>query len=96
MFVACGSLDRLSHGILWPITKTNNRREAFCSDVNPSFAFGPVATRTCRADGTWSGVDTSQCTINHAQSTFVIYSTYTDTDNINTTDITSPEIEMVS
>ena len=66
--------------------------EQFCSDVNPSFGFGPHATRRCREDATWSTVDTSQCSIRPMQqSTIVVYSTYTE-DNITN----SYEIEQVS
>ena len=99
LFVACGDLDRLSHGILWPITRANEMVEIFCSDINPSFGFGPNATRSCREDATWSIVDTSQCTISptQQQSTIVIYSTYVEVDNVNGTEIiTSPEIKQVN
>ena len=73
--------------------------EEFCSKINPSFGFGPTATRNCRENGTWGRVDTSQCTARPAQqSTFVVYSTYVEVDNINdaSTEVTSPEIEQVS
>ena len=71
--------------------------EHFCSDVNPSFGFGPHATRHCREDATWSTVDTSQCSIRPIQqSTILVYSTYTEEDNINNDFITSAEIERVS
>ena len=73
--------------------------EIFCNDVNPSFGFGPNATRSCREDGTWSRVDTSQCTISptQQQSTIVMYSTYVEVATVNGTEnITSPEIEEVN
>ena len=94
-FTACGDLDRLSLGILWPITSANKIEEVLCSDINPSFKFGPTATRSCREDATWSRVDTSQCTISPTQqSTIIMYSTYV---TVNSTEIiSSPEIEQVS
>ena len=97
-FTACGDLNRLSLGILWPITSANKMAEILCSDINPSFGFGPTATRRCREDATWSRVDTSQCTINPTQqSTIVMYSTYVEVVSVNSTEsITSPEIEQVS
>ena len=67
--------------------------EQFCSDVNPSFGFGPRAIRRCRENATWSTVDTSQCSIRPMQqSTIVVYSTYAVDDNI----MASAEIEQVS
>ena len=97
-FTACGDLDRLSHGILWPITRANEMAEILCSDINPSFIFGPTATRRCREDATWSRVDTSQCTISPTQqTTIVMYSTYVDVVTVNNSEvITSPEIDKVS
>ena len=98
-FVACGGLDRLSYGILWPITRANKTAEIFCSDVNPSFGFGPKATRSCREDATWSRVDTSQCTISptQQQSIIVMYSVYVEVFTINGAEnITSSEIEEVN
>ena len=96
-FIACGNLNRLSHGILWPITKVNETVEGIlCSDVNPSFGFGPNAIRRCREDATWSRVDTSQCTVSDTRrSTIVMYSTYVEVDSNNDANITSPEIEQV-
>ena len=96
-FTACGDLDRLSHGILWPITRANETAEIFCIDVNPSFGFGPTATRSCREDATWSRVDTSQCTISPTlQSTIVMYSTYVEVVTVNSTEIiSSPDIDQV-
>lgn len=89
IFIACGNLDRLSHGVLWPITKVNRTAEVFCSDVNPSFGFGPYATRRCRGDETWSTVDTSQCSIRPMQTTtFVVFSAYFEVDRINNNNIT--------
>ena len=97
MIIACGSLDRLSHGVLWPITEVNNTVEEFCSNVNPSFGFGPYATRHCRENATWSRVDTSQCSIRpRQQSSIVVYSTYIEVDNINSTNVSSTKIEQVS
>ena len=97
MFIACENLDRLSYGILWPITEIGKVVEHFCSDINPSFGFGPRATRRCRENGTWSTVDTSQCSIRPMQqSTIVVYSTYTEEDSINNDFKTSTEIEQVS
>ena len=98
-FVACGGLDRLSHGILWPITRANKMAEIFCNDINPLFGFGPNATRSCREDETWSRVDTSQCTISptQQQSTIIMYSTYVEVFTVNGTEsITSSEIEEVN
>ena len=94
-FTACGDLDRLSLGILWPITSANKMEEILCSDINPSFEFGSIATRRCREDATWSRVDTSQCTISPTQqSTIIMYSTYV---TVNSSEIiTSPEIDKVS
>ena len=98
LYIACGGLDRLSHGILWPITTANEMAEILCSDVNPSFGFGPTATRSCREDATWSRVDSSQCTISPTQqSTIVMYSTYVEVVTVNSTEnITSPVIEEVN
>ena len=97
IFVACGSLDRLSHGFLWPITKAGETEEIFCSTVNPSFGFGPYATRRCRDDATWSRVDTSQCNIRPMQqSTIVVLSIFVEVDDTNAINITSPEITEVS
>ena len=94
LYIACGGLDRLSHGILWPITRANETAEIFCSDINPSFGFGPTATRRCKGDATWSRVDTSQCTISPTQqSTIVMYSTYVTVSSSEI--ITSPEIDKV-
>ena len=71
--------------------------ERFCSDINPSFVFGPTATRRCREDATWSRVDTSQCTISPTQqSTIVLYSTYVEVDNVNSTEIINSLMEQVS
>ena len=97
-FTACGDLDRLSLGILWPITSANKMEEILCSDINPSFEFGPTATRRCREDATWSRVDTSQCTISPTQqSMIVMYSTYVEVVTVNSFEIiTFPEIEQVS
>ena len=87
-FVACGSLDRLSLGVLWPIVEIGETVEMFCSEVNPSFGFGPYATRKCRDDGTWSRVDTSQCIIRPMQeSAIVLSSIYVEVDTINTTSL---------
>lgn len=95
--IACGGLDRLTHGILWPRTETGNMARVFCSDINPSFGFGPYATRYCREDATWSQVDTSQCSVRAMQqSTIVLYSTYIEVDSINITNIMSPKINEVS
>ena len=59
----------------------------FCSDVNPSFGFGPYATRHCREGETWSAVDTSQCSIRPMQeSTIVVYSTFVEERHINSSD----------
>ena len=83
--------------MLWPITKVGETAEMFCSDLNPSFGFGPYATRRCRDDATWSRVDTSQCNIRPMQqSTIVVSSIFVEVDNINATNITSPEIMQVS
>ena len=83
--------------MLWPITKAGETAEVFCSNVNPSFGFGPYATRQCRESETWSGVDTSQCSIRpQQQSTIVVYSTYIEVESININDVTSAEIEQVS
>ena len=69
----------------------------FCSDLNPSFGFGPYATRRCRDDATWSRVDTSQCSIRSMQqSTIVVSSIFIEVDNIDAINITSPEIMQVS
>lgn len=96
-FLACGSLSRLSYGVLWPITKLKNTAKIFCSDINPLFGFGPYATRYCREDATWSTVDTSQCSIMPVQKfTIVVYSIYVEEDNINNEFVTSAEIEQVS
>ena len=82
--VACGRLDRLSHGVLWPITIVNDTAKVLCSIVNPSFGFGPYATRHCRENAAWSRVDTSQCSIRpQQQTTIVVYSTYVEVDNIS-------------
>ena len=67
----------------------------FCTDVNPSFGFGPNAIRTCKEDATWSEVDTLHCTVRPTQSVIVVYSTFVVVDNINSTNISSPEIEEV-
>ena len=98
LHVACGGLDRLSHGILWPITRANEMAEILCIDVNPSFGLGPTATRSCREDATWNRVDTSQCTVSPIQqSTIVMYSTYVEVVTVNSTEnITSPVIEEVN
>ena len=83
--------------MLWPITKAGETEEIFCSTVNPSFGFGPYATRRCRDDATWSRVDTSQCNIRPMQqSTIVVSSIFIEVDNINAVNITSPEITEVS
>ena len=72
--------------------------EIYCSDINPSFGFGPTATRSCREDATWSRVDTSQCTISPIQQlTIIMYSTYVEVVTVNNSEvITSPGIEQVS
>jgi len=81
---------------LWPITEFKNVAKVFCSDVNPSFGFGPQATRTCTENATWSRVDTSQCSISPMQqSTIVVYSTYVEVNDINSPNIPS-EITEVS
>ena len=83
--------------MLWPITKAGKTVETFCSDLNPSFGFGPYATRRCRNDATWSRVDTSQCNIRPIQqSTIVVSSVYVEVDSIDSTDINSAEIMQVS
>ena len=98
LYIACGDLDRLSHGILWPITRTNKMVEMFCSDIKSSFGFGLNVTRNCREDATWSIVDTSQCTVSPMQqSTIIMYSTYIEVVIVNGTEnIMSPEIEQVN
>ena len=64
--------------------------EIFCSEVNPSFEFGPYATRTCRDDGTWSSVDTSQCIIRPMQeSAIVLSSIYVEVESINAINLTT-------
>jgi len=95
---ASRSLDRLSYGILWPITEAGETVDIFCNDVNPLLGFGPYATRRCREDATWSRVDTSQCSIRpmQPQSTIVVYSFYVEMDSTNITNITSTEITRVS
>ena len=66
-------------------------------ELNPSFGFGPYATRRCRDDATWSKVDTSQCSIRPMQqSTIVVFSIFIEVDNIDAINITSPEIMQVS
>ena len=83
--------------MLWPVTEAGKTVETFCSYLNPSFGFGPYATRRCRENATWSRVDTSQCSIRAMQqSTIVIYSIYVELDNINATNITSAETMQVS
>ena len=63
--------------------------EMFCSEVNPSFGFGPYARRPCRDDETWSRVDTSQCNIRPMQeSAIVLSSIYVEVESINATNIT--------
>ena len=96
LFVACGGLDRLSHGVLWPIARIGETVEMFCSEVNPSFGFGPYATRKCRDDGTWSRVDTSQCIIRPMQeSAIVLSSIYVEVDTINATNLTTMEVSIM-
>ena len=83
--------------MLWPITRAKKMAERFCSDINPSFVFGPTATRRCREDATWSRVNASQCTISPTQqSTIVLYSTYVEVDNVNSTEIITSLMEQVS
>ena len=83
--------------MLWPITETGETERIFCSTVNPSFGFGPYATRRCRDDATWSRVDTSQCNIRPMQqSTIVVSSIYVEVDEINAINMNSPEIIEVS
>ena len=82
--------------MLWPLTEVGKTVETFCSDLNPSFGFGPYAIRRCRENATWSRVDTSQCSIRPMQqSTIVVSSIYVEVDNINATNIISPEIMQV-
>ena len=83
--------------MLWPVTEAGKTVETFCSDLNPSFGFGPYATRRCRDNATWSRVDTSQCSIRPMQqSTIVVSSIFVEVDSINSTNINSAEIMQVS
>ena len=96
--VACGKEhdERFSYGVLWPITKVNSVAEVFCTDINPSFGFGPYATRNCTSNDVWGRVDTSQCSISPTrQSNIVVYSNFIPVPS-SESDVTSiPEIEQV-
>jgi len=94
--VVCGKgSDRLSHGVLWPVTEVTKVARVFCSDINPSFGFGPYATRRCKRNGTWDKVDISQCSVIPMQRNLIImYSTYAMLSNESAV-TSSPEIEQV-
>ena len=88
--LVCGRTNvRLSYGVLWPITIANSTAKVFCSEISPSFGFGPYATRNCTGNDIWGRVDTSQCSIRPTrQSSIVVYSNFIMPS--------SPEIDQVS
>lgn len=95
-YLVCGrGFDSLSYGVLWPVTEANEVASVFCSDIIPTFGFGPYATRRCRENGTWDTVDTSQCSVRPTQQyTIILYSTYVMSTN-GSAIASLPEIEQV-
>ena len=93
--IACGK-ERFSYGVLWPITRVNSFAEVFCSDINPSFGFGPYATRNCTGNDVWDRVDTSQCSIRPSrQSNIVVFSNFITVPVDESDNISIPGIEQV-
>jgi len=95
---ACGSADGLlSYGVLWPITQVNSVAEVFCTEISPSFGFGPYATRNCTSNDVWGEVDTSQCSVMPTrQSNTVVYSDYITVPSSQSDNPSSPIIDKVS
>jgi len=98
IYAACGRIadDRFSYGVLWPLTRANSFAEVFCTDINPSFGFGPYATRSCISNDIWGRVDTSQCNIRRTRrSNTLVYSNFVTAFSGESGTITIPEIEQV-
>jgi len=60
-YVACEA--DFSGGLFWNTGRRNSSRTQLCSTLHPNFRSGVNIQRHCENNGTWSSIDTTNCTM---------------------------------
>ena len=63
--------EEFNGGLLWPRT-SSSQVSLLCSDADPLFERKTMTTRQCDADGVWSKLDLSTCTLIEQNLIFVL------------------------
>ena len=84
LFIACK--NDFSQALFWVNSRRDSSVTQPCSELHPSFRFGVSIGRQCQSDGSWSPVDSRNCTMFRDSNPVIVVYYTTNQSNVIVTD----------